>query len=54
MIIIYQEFSTSIENNIILYILEILININHEMFEGYDQLENHDHVLFKQIYDFKM
>jgi hypothetical protein len=40
MIIIYQEFSTSIKNNII---LEILINTNHEMLEGYDQLENHDH-----------
>jgi hypothetical protein len=44
MIIIYQEFSTSIENNVIFNILEILININRKMLEGYDQLENHDHV----------
>jgi hypothetical protein len=52
MIIIYQEFSTSIKNNIIFYVLEILIN--HEMLEGYDQLENHDHVLFKRFYYFKI
>lgn len=49
MIIIYQEFSTSIENNINFYILEIRININHEMLEGYDQLENHDHVFFFKL-----
>jgi hypothetical protein len=24
------------------------------MLEGYDQLENHDHVSFKRIYDFKI
>jgi len=53
MIIIYQEFSTSIKNNIIFYVLEILININHEMLEGYDHLENHDHVFFFN-YDFKI